>query len=152
MTRIRVKLYSLALVSITVGCAGPLGTLRPGPSMTASEGATFTVIPPATAFDGSYANTLRLAQSFGGGKDVNEWCTSPGQPLITVENGQFTYSVSHPNVPGNATPIYPAIMAADGSFYGAITAGVISGRVSGKQIEGKIDGSACVYAFSGNRI
>jgi hypothetical protein len=152
MTRIRVKLYSLALMSITVGCTGPMGTLRPGPLMTASEAATFTVIPPATVFDGSYTNTLRIVRSFGGGKDVQEWCTSPGQPIITVENGQFTYAVSHPNVPGNATPIYPAIMAADGSFYGAITAGVVSGRVSGKQIEGKIDGSACVYTFSGNRI
>jgi hypothetical protein len=154
MTRIRVKLYSLALMSIAVGCAGPMGTLRPGPLMTASEAATITVIPPATAFDGAYTNTLRLARSFGGERDVlvQEWCTSPGQPIITVENGQFTYAVSHPNIPGNATPIYPAIVAADGSFYGAITAGVVSGQVSGKQIKGKIDGSACVYTFSGNHI
>ena len=152
MTSIRVKLYSLALVSITVGCAGPMGTLRPGPSMTASEAATFTVVPPATAFDGSYTNTLGVAQSFGAGQDVHEWCTSPGQPIITVENGQFTYAVPHPNIPGNATPIFPAIMASDGSFYGAIIAGVISGRVNGQQIEGKIDGSGCVYTFSGNRI
>jgi hypothetical protein len=129
-----------------------MGTLRPGPSITASEAATFTVIPPATEFDGSYANTLSVVQFYGSGKVVHDWCNSPGQPIITVENGQFAYAVPHPNIPGNATPIFAAIMAADGSFYGEIVAGVLSGRVSGKQIDGKIDGSGCIYIFSGNRI
>ena len=72
--------------------------------------------------------------------------------MITVANGQFTYAVPHPNVPGNATPVFPATLAADGSFYGEIVAGSMSGSVSGAHIQGKIDGSACLYEFSGDRV
>jgi hypothetical protein len=44
-------------------------------------------------------------------------------------------------------------MAEDGSFFtGEIIAGTISGQVQGTRIEGRIDGSACLYAFAGNRM
>ena len=77
---------------------------------------------------------------------------SPGQPVVTIANGQFIYAVPHPKVPGKATPAYPATMAEDGSFTGEIIAGTISGQVQGTRIEGRIDGSACLYAFAGNRM
>jgi hypothetical protein len=63
----------------------------------------------------------------------------------------FSYAVPHPNVPGNATPNFPATLASDGSFTGQIIAGSISGRVEGNRIQGHIDGSACIYDFTGNR-
>jgi hypothetical protein len=72
--------------------------------------------------------------------------------MITVANGHFTYSVPHPNVSGTPTPVFPASMAADGSFSGQIIVGSISGHVSGTQIQGRIDGSACIYTFSGSRV
>ena len=34
----------------------------------------------------------------------------------------------------------------------AVIAGTISGQVQGTRIEGRIDGSACLYAFAGNRM
>ena len=34
-----------------------------------------------------------------------------------MSNGQFTYSVPHPSVPGEPTPVYLVNMAQDGSFY-----------------------------------
>jgi hypothetical protein len=118
-----------------------MATVRPGPA----------VAPPVTSFDGSYRTTIRVIGSFGSGKDIYGWCSSPGQPVITVTNGQFTYAVPHPNVPGEASPEFPATIKADGTFYGAITVGTISGSITGGRIEGTIDGSACVYAFTGNR-
>jgi hypothetical protein len=132
----------VAAVLIASGCAGPMGTMRPSES---------NLTPPVTSFDGSYRSTIRVTGSLGSGRDTSGWCRSPGQPIITVTNGQFTYAVPHPNVPGNATPVFPATMREDGSFYGEIIAGTISGSVRGTHIQGMIDGSACIYDFSGDR-
>jgi hypothetical protein len=129
------------LTMLTIGCAGPMGPISSGPPPP----------PPVSTFDGSYRTTIRLVDSFGVAQST-PWCDSPGQPVITVANGQFSYTVPHPNIPGNAAPVYPATMAVDGSFSGQIIAGMLYGQVQGNHIEGKIDGSACVYAFSGERI
>ena len=133
----------MVLMLLTIGCAGPIapmGNREPPPPP-----------PPVTTFDGSYRTTIRLVDSFGVAQST-PWCDSPGQPVITIANGQFSYAVPHPNIPGNAVPVYPATMAVDGSFSGQIIAGMMYGQVQGNHIEGKIDGSACVYAFSGDRI
>jgi hypothetical protein len=137
--------------ALLMGCAGPMGTPRPGPSVRADQvEAANQVTPPVTAFDGSYRNSIRVVSSFGAAQNTS-WCESPGQPLIVVENGQFTYRVPHPNVPGEAAPIYTAVVAADGLFLGEITAGRMYGQIQGRHIRGRIDGSACVYDFSGDR-
>jgi hypothetical protein len=104
-----------------------------------------------TEFDGSYRSTIRNTGSFGAASTTT-WCDTPGQPIITVGGGQFTYAVPHPGVPGNATPVFPATIAADGSFVGQIIAGTISGHIQGAHLEGRIDGSACSYAFTGDRV
>jgi hypothetical protein len=137
-----ISLCPLALTLVTSGCAGSMGTLHP-PSPSP---------PPVTSFDGSYRNTIRVTGSFGSGKDVSGWCASPGQPIITIANGQFSYAVAHPNVPGSATATFIATMAEDGSFNGQIVAGRLWGRVTGTHIEGRIDGSACLYELSGERV
>lgn len=148
----RTGLCPVALMALVGGCAGSMGTMRPGPSVPASEAATISVVaPPVTAFDGTYRVKIRTTGSFGAVSTTTSWCDSPGQPIITVANGQFTYKVSHPNVPGDASPVFPATVAADGSFSGQIVAGSIAGSIQGTHIEGRIDGSACLYAFSGNR-
>jgi hypothetical protein len=134
-------LCPMVLMMLTIGCAGPMGAISSGPPPP----------PPVSTFDGSYRTTIRVVDSFGVAQST-PWCDSPGQPVITVANGQFSYTVPHPNIPGNAAPFYPATMAADGSFSGQIIAGMMYGQVQGNHIEGKIDGSACVYAFSGDRI
>jgi len=136
-----VKLYPAAVMLILSACAGPMGPIR----VEATPPPT-----PVTSFDGAYRNTIRSVRSFGADQAA-AWCDSPGQPLITIQNGQFSYAVPHPNVPGNATPNFPATLAADGSFTGQIIAGTINGQVQGNHIQGVIDGSACIYEFSGNR-
>jgi hypothetical protein len=124
-----------------IGCAGPMGVIHGG----------MVTAAPVTSFDGSYRNTIRLISSAGAAEGT-VWCDSPGQPIITVANGQFSYDVPHPNVPGDATSNVQATMAQDGSFAGQVVGGSISGRVSGTHVEGTIDGQACVYAFAGDRI
>ncbi len=77
--------------------------------------------------------------------------TRRARQRLSVVNGQFSYAVPHPNVPGNPTPVYPATLAEDGSFTGQIVAGTIAGHIQGSRIEGSIDGSACLYSFTGER-
>jgi hypothetical protein len=136
---LQVRLGMTVLLLMIGGCAGSLGTIHSNPPP-----------PPVTTFDGSYRSTIHAIRPFAG--QMNTWCDSPGQPIITVENGQFTYTVPHPNLSVGLVTAFPATIAGDGSFHGEITTGTISGRIDGTHMDGKIDGSACIYAFVGDRI
>jgi hypothetical protein len=135
------RLYPMLLPLLIIGCAGPMGTIH-------GEAPTTVVV---TTFDGSYSNTIRVTGSAEGARGTT-LCDSPGQPVITVANGQFSYAVPHPDLPGGMTSNFPATMAQDGTFYGQVMSGTISGQVNGGHIEGSIDGQGCVYAFAGERI
>ena len=107
---------------------------------------------PITTFDGSYRATIRLGNSSAiASGTAQSWCQTPGQPLITVANGQLTYTVPHPNLPGTPAPVFSATFAEDGSFFGQVINGTMSGRVTGSHITGKIDGQGCIYTFNGDR-
>jgi hypothetical protein len=132
-----VRLCSMVAMLPIAGCAGPMGTIH-----------TDTVpTPVVTSFDGTYRSTIRVTKGFG----QTSWYDTPGQPVITVANGEFSYATPHPNVPGNPTPSFPATFAPDGTFYGEIISGTISGQVRDTHMEGSIDGRACLYAFTGER-
>jgi hypothetical protein len=135
-----VSLCTTVVNLMLAGCAGSMGTMHTDP-----------VAVSVTSFDGSYRSTISITSSSDETKGT-AWCVTPGQPIITVANGQFSYTVPHPNVPGNPTPTFQATVARDGSFVGHANDGTISGRVSGTHIQGSIDGSACIYAFDGDRI
>jgi hypothetical protein len=135
------RFYPMLLPLMIIGCAGPMGTIH-------GEAPAAAVV---TTFDGSYRSTIRVTSTAGRAEGTG-LCDSPGQPVVTVANGQFSYPVPHPNVPGATTPIFTATMAQDGTFYGQVMSGTMSGSVNGGHIEGKIDGQGCVYAFSGERI
>jgi len=137
--KIQVGLYPIALVLMIAGCASP--TVAPQSNAPPL---------PITSFDGSYQSSIRVTGMSGEAKGTN-WCETPGQPAIVVSNGQFTYAVPHPNVPGNPTPTFTAAIAQDGSFSGSANDGTISGKVTGTHIEGRIDGAGCIYAFAGDR-
>jgi hypothetical protein len=134
-----VRLCPIALVLMISGCAGPMGTIH-------GETAKSSV----TSFDGSYQTTIHITNIAPEAKGSN-WCETPGQPTITVTNGQFSYAVPHPNVPANITPIFSATMAPNGSFLGQTVDGTISGQVHGTHMEGSIDGQGCGYGFAGDR-
>jgi hypothetical protein len=132
--------HAVALAMILGGCAGPMGPIRSEPPPP----------PPVTSFDGSYRTTIRSIDTPATENTV--WCNTPGQEVVTVVNGQFSYAVQHPDVPGDPTPALPATFAADGSFSGQVIVGTIYGHVEGSHMEGRIDGSACLYTFTGERI
>jgi hypothetical protein len=129
----------MVLVLVTAGCAGSMGTVHP--DATAES---------VTAFDGSYQTTIRILSSAGETAGT-DWCKTPGQPIITITNGQFSYTVPHPNIPGNPSPTFEATTAKDGTFVGQGNDGNILGRVSGTHMQGSINGSACSYDFAGDR-
>ena len=140
-TMMRTKACAIIMLVTMAGCAGPMGPLQPG-------------TPPApavTAYDGSYQTTIRSTNTSRAALG-SSWCDTPPQIVATVANGNLTYSVPHPNVPGNPTPSFQATFAADGSFSGQVNDGTVTGRVTGGQMEGRIDGAACNYAFSGQRM
>jgi hypothetical protein len=140
MSRRLVSPHAMVLAFIFGGCAGPMGPIRSDPPPP----------PPVTSFDGSYRTTIQRIDTPATKGTV--WCDTPGQEVVTVANGQFSYAVQHPDVPGNPTPALPATFAADGSFSGQVIVGSIYGRVQGSHMEGRIDGSACLYTFTGERI
>ena len=139
MTRRLVSPHAVALAVILGGCAGPMGPIRSEPPPP----------PPVTSFDGSYRTTIRSIDTPATENTI--WCNTPGQEVVTVANGRFSFAVPHPDVPGNPTPALPATFAADGSFSGQVIVGMIYGRVQGGHMEGRIDGSACLYTFTGER-
>jgi hypothetical protein len=135
----QVSLRPMLLMVVLASCAGPMGTIHMDTTTTS-----------VTSFDGVYQDTIRITFASDEVKGT-PWCATPGQPVITVVNGRFNYSVPHPNAPGNPTPIFQATVAQDGSFIGQANDGTISGHVSGTHMEGSIDGAACIYAFAGDR-
>jgi hypothetical protein len=135
-----VRLCPMVLMLTIAGCAGRMGTIHTDAAAT----------PTVTSFDGSYQSTIRVTDTAAGAQ--GNWCESPGQPVITVANGQFSYAVPHPNVPGNPAPSFPATIAQDGSFSGQVVSGTISGRVQGTHMAGTINGQGCVYGFTGERM
>jgi hypothetical protein len=98
------------------------------------------------------SSVRRLVQIPVGAAKMSRAVFTRTMESVHVENGQFTYTVPHPNVTTRLTTTFPATVAPDGSFHGEIITGSISGRVDSTQIEGKIDRSACFYALSGDRI
>lgn len=137
----RTKACVITVLLTIAGCAGPMGPLRPGTKPVAA----------VTAYDGTYRTTLRSTNSTRAALG-SSWCDAPADIVATVTNGDLTYSVPHPNVPGNPTPAFEATFAADGSFSGQVNDGTLTGRVTGGQMEGRIDGAACSYAFTGQRM
>jgi hypothetical protein len=142
----------LVVLLLTVaGCAGPMGPDRPGPSVPVAQWKPEDYDKvPVNAFDGSYRTEIHLTGSTDVAKGT-DWCSTPGQTMITVANGRFTYTTPHPNVPGNPTPQFEASLAPDGSFYGLVLVGNMHGTIQGGHIEGQIDGAGCLYSFSGDR-
>ena len=135
-----IRLYPMVLAVMVAGCSVPAAVPQ-----------SQTETRPTTAFDGSYTSAIRIT-SEGAMVVGYSWCNTPGQPIITVANGQFIYSVPHPDLPGDhQTSNFPATIRSDGSFIGRSVQGTISGQVRGTHIEGSIDGVGCLYAFAGDR-
>jgi hypothetical protein len=113
-----IRLYAVVLALLIASCGRPAAVTQ-----------RQTETPPTTAFEAEPVEGY-------------SWCQTPGQPIITVTNGQLLYVVPHPDLPGNHSPTaFPATFRPDGSFIGQSVEGTISGQVRGTHLEGSIDGS-----------
>jgi hypothetical protein len=103
---------------------------------------------PAFSFDGTYTGTIRLTSS---GTSQNprkpNWCGTPPQISLFVENNTFTYNLTRPKAP---SLIFTAVVAPDGTISGSAADGeaTMFGLIAGGQISGQIAGTACNYAFA----
>jgi hypothetical protein len=88
-----VRLCTTVLVLMTAGYAPPI-------AVPYSEPATV----PATAFDGSYR--AGILPTYASEDSPYSWCDTPGQLVIKVANGQFSYAVPHPYFPADVTPVF----------------------------------------------
>jgi hypothetical protein len=128
----------IAVIAIA-GCSSPPPSASSGP----------TVPPAAVSWDGAYQGGVQIT---GLGSGIQrEWCETDPQMTVQVAGNKFTYTMPHPNTPGEPTMVYAASIAPDGSFRSDIGTGVMIGRVAGSRMTGLIDGSACVYSFSMDR-
>ena len=86
-----IRLYPVVLALLIASCGRPA-------AITQSQ----TETPPTTAFDGSYQSAIRVIHEAEMVEGYS-WCQTPGQPIITVTNGQFIYVMPHADLPGKAT-------------------------------------------------
>jgi hypothetical protein len=132
-------LMAVIAVAAIAGCNSPPQSVSVGS----------TAPPPAVSWDGAYRGTVQIT---GLGSGIQrDWCETDPQMTVQVAGNKFTYTMPHPNTPGEPTMVYSASIAPDGSFRSDIGTGVMTGRVAGSRITGLIDGSACVYSFSMDR-
>ncbi len=131
---------AIVLCSLLSGCVGapsyltaPAGPARPGVS-----------------FDGRYQGSIRITNTSA--SVPRDWCDTDGRLKLQVSNNNFTYTMPHPNVPGNPTFQYTGSIYPDGTIQGQSgDLGVITGRATGSHLEGVISGSDCEYAFTADR-
>ena len=132
-------LTAVVAVIAIAGCSPPPQSVSSGS----------TAPPPAVSWDGAYSGTVQIT---GLGSGIQrQWCETDPQMAVQVSGNKFSYAMPHPNTPGNPTMVYSSSIAPDGSFRSDIGTGVMSGRVTGTQMTGLIDGSSCVYSFTMDR-
>jgi hypothetical protein len=133
------SLAAVIAVTAIAGCSSPQQ-----PAATGS-----VAPPPSVSWDGAYRGTVQIT---GLGSGIQrQWCETEPQMAVQVAGNSFSYAMPHPNTPGTPTMVYSAAIAPDGSFRSDIGTGVMTGRVTGTQMTGLIDGSACVYSFTMER-
>jgi hypothetical protein len=142
-------LGSLARLAGAILVAAAAGCTSSGPSPAPSPPVT-----PSTSFDGTYRGMIRLTSSSAG---AGNWCDTPPAISFTLANNTFNYVLAHPNVPQDPnysmSPSFTVTVAGDGSFDATSRNGEAEmvGRITGSQIAGRINGTACAYTFTADR-
>jgi len=119
------------------------------------------LVPPTptaavVSFDGNYRGSIQLTSSGVSGGQTG-WCDTPPTISLSLQKGAFNYVLTHPNVPKDSSyslsPTFAVVVAPDGSFNATSQNGEaqIAGRITGSHLAGRIDGTACGYAFAAER-
>ena len=142
------KFFKVLSVATLSGCA-TAGPSTPTP-------------PPAAApvsFDGTYRGRIQLTSTSseisGAG---SHWCDTPPVLSLLVQHDAFNYILAHPNVPQDSayslSPTFAVTLAPNGSFGASSQNGEAEmvGRITELHMAGQINGTACGYAFTADRM
>jgi hypothetical protein len=139
-------LANIIIISAIGGCvtSGPL----PAPA---------TPMTAPASFDGNYQGSIRVTSTgISGGQ--TSWCDTPPAISLSLQKGAFSYVLVHPNVPKDSnysmSPTFAVVVAPDGSFNTMSQNGEAQmvGRITGSHLAGRIDGTACGYAFTAEKV
>ena len=134
-----IRVFIAALIGLA-GCA-PQQTAQP---------AAVSAAPSTVSWDGTYRGTVQVT---GLGSGIQkQWCDTDPLSVVQVSGDAFRYAMPHPNAPDNPTPVYRGRVAPDGRFRSQLGSGTMIGQITGGHMAGTIDGSACVYSFSMDRM
>jgi hypothetical protein len=145
MSHIRIG-GTLALISLIGGCARS----EPPPAQPPSS-----LVSPVSV-DGTYRGSIRVTSTGIKGGQTN-WCDTPPTLSLSLQNSAFNYVLLHPNVPTDSnyslSPTFAVAVGPDGSFNATSQNGEAQmiGRVTGSQLAGQINGTACNYAFTAEK-
>ena len=140
------RLATLILVTAIGGCAGSAPPAAPPPPSLTSP----------VSFDGTYRGSIRVT-STGVPREQTSWCDTPPAISLALQNSAFNYVLLHPNVPKDSnyslSPTFAVVVAPDGSFNATSQNGEAQmiGRITGSQLAGQINGTACNYAFTAQK-
>ena len=105
---------------------------------------------PGPSFDGLYQGSVRTNESAA--LAPKDWCETTPSMRVEVRNNGLTYTMPHPNVPGNPTIPYSAFIYPDGSLQSQPGAAfVMRGRITGTHMDGFMSGMGCEYIFMADR-
>jgi hypothetical protein len=141
--RIGATLAVLALIGACTRSEPPLAP--PPPSLTSP-----------VSFDGTYRGSIRVTSAGISGGQTN-WCDTPSAISLSLQNSTFNYVLLHPNVPKDSnyslSPTFAVAVGPDGSFNATSQNGEAQmvGQITGSQLSGQINGTACNYAFTADK-
>ena len=137
------RLATIILVTAIGGCAASAPPPAPPPPSLTSP----------VSFDGTYRGSIRVT-STGVPREQTSWCDTPPAISLALQNSAFNYVLLHPNVPKDShyslSPTFAVVVAPDGSFNATSQNGEAQmvGQITGSQLAGQINGTACNYAFT----
>jgi hypothetical protein len=140
------RLVTTVLVAAIGGCAASSPPPAPPPASLTSP----------VSFDGTYRGSIRVT-STGVPRDQTSWCDTPPAISLALQNSAFNYVLLHPNVPKDShyslSPTFAVAVGPDGSFNATSQNGEAQmvGRITGSQLAGQINGTACNYAFTAEK-
>jgi hypothetical protein len=140
------RLATIIFVTAIGGCAASAPPPAPPPPSLTSP----------VSFDGTYRGSIRVT-STGVPREQTSWCDTLPAISLALQNSAFNYVLLHPNVPKDSnyslSPTFAVVVAADGSFNATSQNGEAQmiGRITGSQLAGQINGTACNYAFTAQK-
>jgi hypothetical protein len=143
----RASIAEISCVILSIAISGCVKANQPPPAPPAP--------PPSVSFDGTYTGTIQLTSSSVSGNPAEaNWCDTPPQISLSVHNNTFSYHLAHPNVPQGMSLNLNATVGPDGTINGSDVNGAAQmvGLIAASQMSGRINGSACSYAFTARRI